>query len=443
MQNPIKSIVSWVKSFFQRIGIIPKIVIGVFLLAILASGGFFGWQQAKKIKLGPPKDPYVAFLTEVYDTVKTNYWDSIKDDQLINLYVLATQKLNGQTYTQQPKNEKELEKFLEDAIKPLPSGQKKVEFSSSLADAVLANLQPFGRSRLYSEKQTTELQKNVQNVNGNDVYSILGVKNDSTDQQIAQAYQQKADQLKKDQSDSAKQELALVEHAYSTLSNPQQRQNYDSVGAEASIEGRLLRPDILYVKMSKFSPTMVQELSDVTKQFDTGKVLDTMIFDLRGNIGGLIDGLPYILGPFIGQNQYAYQLFQQGNPQDFKTVLGWLPTMVRYKKVIILIDNQTQSSAEVMAATFKKYNVGLVVGTTTKGWGTVEKVFDLSHQIDPSQKFAVYLVHHITLREDGQPIEGRGVDPTISITDKDWQTQLSNYYHYQPIVDAVKSLLGK
>jgi len=40
-----------------------------------------------------------------------------------------------------------------------------------------------------------------------------------------------------------------------------------------------------------------------------------------------------------------------------------------------LIDGGTQLSAEEMVVAIKKYNVGVVVGESTRGWGTVEKVF--------------------------------------------------------------------
>ncbi len=120
---------------------------------------------------------------------------------------------------------------------------------------------------------------------------------------------------------------------------------------------------------------------------------------------------------------------------------GWLESLVRYKKVVVLIDGNAQSSTEMMAAALKKYNVGVLVGTKTKGWGTVEKVFALDHQIDPTQKYSMFLVHSLTLRDDNQPIEGRGVDPAVNINDKDWEKQLNEYFSYPPLLDAVKKVL--
>ncbi|KPJ70546.1 hypothetical protein AMJ51_01600 [Microgenomates bacterium DG_75] len=175
---------------------------------------------------------------------------------------------------------------------------------------------------------------------------------------------------------------------------------------------------------------------------DKGGELDTLILDLRDNVGGAIDGLPYFLGPFIGAEQYAYQFYHQGEKTDFKTRTGWLPSLVRYKKVVVLVNEGTQSSAEVMAATLKRYNVGVVVGASTKGWGTVEKVFALKTQIDPNEKYSMFLVHSLTLRDDGEPIQDKGVDPTININNPGWEEQLMAYFNYPELVEAVKEILS-
>ena len=89
----------------------------------------------------------------------------------------------------------------------------------------------------------------------------------------------------------------------------------------------------------------------------------------------------------------------------------------------------------------KKYNVGVLIGVPTKGWGTVEKVFPIENQIDSKQKFSMLLVHSLTLRDDGQPIEGRGVDPTINLNDKDWPQQLMAYFNYPELVSVVRELI--
>ena len=271
----------------------------------------------------------------------------------------------------------------------------------------------------------------------------MEVEKEATQEEVETAYQKKVEELepKKDESPEAKKEYEQAQQAYQTLSDPESRKVYDVSGVEPTMDYKLIRPKIFHLHLKKFSPTTFDELKRVTEKVNDREGLDTLIFDLRDNIGGSVDILPYFLGPFIGNDQYAYEFFHQGEKTPFKTKTGWLASLTRYKKVVILINEGAQSSAEVMTATLKKYNVGVLVGTPTKGWGTVEKVFQLDQQMDENEKHSIFLVHSLVLRDDGQPIEGNGVEPTININDADWEKQLLAYFNYQELVDVVKEIL--
>jgi len=84
---------------------------------------------------------------------------------------------------------------------------------------------------------------------------------------------------------------------------------------------------------------------------------------------------------------------------------------------VVLVNENTQSSAEVIASVLKKYNVGVLTGKSTRGWGIVEKVFEIENQLGTEEKYSMFLVHTLTTREDNLPIEGRGVEPVINMED--------------------------
>lgn len=418
------------------------ILISLIILIFGLAGGYFLGQK-NIIPTKPsvqPQDRYVLFLMEIYDKIKNNYWDKISDENLINIYFLSLGKITNQPIITQPKDRTELSDLLTDSIQTESSEQKKKELAVNLANSVLTNLQPLGRSGLYSQKDETALKNNVENKASQDHYQSLGIKKEASAEEIKLAYDQNLAKLKNDQSTSAAQKKQELTASYQALSDINSRKNYDSLGVDPTIEYKLLKPEILYLHLKKFSPTTLDELIKVTAKFDQGNTLNCLIFDLRDNIGGLIDGLPYFLGPFIGNDQYAYQFFHQGEKADFKTKTGFISSLSRYKKIVVLINGGTQSSAEVMAAALKKYNAGILVGTPTKGWGTVEKVFNLDSQIDPQEKYSIFLVHSLTLREDGQPVEGKGVEPLVNINNPDWENQLLAYYRFDELVKAVKEV---
>ena len=346
-----------------------KIILLILAIGIIAPAGIIFWRQKSQVE---PANPNLALTQEVWETIKTNYWEKISDEELAKLYQVGLEKLTGKQISFKSAN-------LQGVLKMLV---KQAELAPQLNDLVLANLKPFGRSRLYSRKEEQALAENVAN------------------------YNRATGQI------------------------------------EPSITGRALTNDIYYLKHTKFSPNSLTELEKTANESEKQPQMTTLIYDLCGNIGGSLDLLPYFLGPFIGQNQYAYQAYHQEQKEEVKTQTGWLNSLVKFKKVIILVDQETQSSAEVMAAVLKKYNVGVLVGTKTKGCGTVERVFPLQNQPDPGQKFSVFLVHRLTLREDGEPIEGRGVEPAVNIKTKNWENELYKYTRYPELTKIVKSLIA-
>jgi len=420
------------------LGVMKKVGLVIFVLVLVFVAGF-GIREMKRFETGSKNevvvsDKYVAFVLETYDQIKENYWEKISDDELSGIYLLAVDKLSGGAHTLKSHDKKGVEILVVAVLKDIKDDRKK-EFSASLVDTVLVNLKPFGRSRLYSQKEAKDLSNTVSNIDpASDLFKTLGVDKNANDKEISRAFSEKSKEA------TTPAQKAAVKRAYGALGDNESRKLYAVSGVEPTIEYKLMSPSIFYVHLTKFSPTTMEEFARVTEKVDVGDLLDTLIFDLRGNIGGAIDGLPYFLGPFIGPDTYGYQFYHQGEKEDFKTITGWMKSLLRYNKVIVLIDGNTQSTAEVMASSLKKYNVGVILGTTSKGWGTVEKVFPIKNQIADGETLSLFLVHRVTLREDGQPIEGRGVDPQINIKDQNWKVELLKKYNFPGIVKAIEEI---
>ncbi len=381
-------------------------------------------------------DKYGKFVDEVYTKIQENYWDKITDDQLSKLFLLASKKVtNNDQWTLKSNDKSGVAAMWHEVLKSVEE-TKKATMTAGMVDVVLANLEPFGRSRLYSQDNTGSLSQTINNINPEvNRFEQLGINAKASDKEVKEAYENKIVEA------TSAAEKQVINEAYEVLKDSQNRERYEINGAEPTVEYRLIDPEIFYMRIIKFSPTTLNEFVEAAnKMSDKGEELDTLILDLRDNIGGAIDSLPYFLGPFIGQDNYAYQFYQQGNKEDFKTVTGWLDSLVRYKKVVILVNEQTQSTAEVMTAVLKKYNVGVVMGTKTKGWGTVEKVFSLDNQIDEQEKFSLYLVHHLTVSDDGLAIEGRGIEPMIDINQNNWKKELLKRFDNQKIVNTIEDL---
>lgn len=470
---------------------IPNFSLIIILLVIFSLGigtgyKFFGQNKNQILQNQVQKDPYISFLGEIYDKIKENYWDTISDEQLVNLYKQSAEKITGRPQkvvtiskpqpsnpnqaqvpsgnsanlsldlqgssisdlkilnqeNQKPEaNQKQaLEQMLKNILKDLDDSKKK-EFAKTLAAAVLANLSPNARSGLFTQKQETQLKNTVQNINPEkDLYKDLGLAKGASSEAVQQAYQTKAEELKKENTPQAQEKLKQLSYNKDVLTDTDKKKNYDAAGIEPTTASRLVTPDIAYLKFVKFSPTTYEEFVKIVNSYDKANGPKALIFDLRGNIGGAIDALPFFLGNFLGDKQYAYEFLHKGEYETFKTLGAKLPGLTRLKQIVVLIDNQTQSSAELMASALKRYHFGVLVGEATKGWGTVEKVFPLNSQFDQGEKYSLLLVHSITIRNDGQPIEGRGVEPDINIKDPNWEQKLFEYFRYPELIEAIKKV---
>ncbi|MFH1967641.1 MAG: S41 family peptidase [Patescibacteria group bacterium] len=386
----------------------------------------------------------VAFIEEAYGLINQHYWQAMSDEQLSDLFFQSLSRVYGSQPQLKEKNRAGLAKLVESLVGNQPDKDHPQLIAQTL-DLVLQNLQPFGRSRLYSQGDETALQNTVDNVDPTtNLFETLGTIDTATAGAITTAYQQKKEQIEQTVADENEktQQLAQVERAYQAVGDEVSRERYAQTKVEPTILGKSLSPQVYYIKIGKFSPTTVEDLASILKKIPADNQTQALVLDLQANVGGAIDGLPYFLGPFIGKGQYAYQFFSRGETSDFKTVTDRIEQIANFKQVVVLIDAQTQSSAEVMAATLKKYGVGVLVGWTTKGWGTVERVFPLEKQISQAIKYSVFLVHSLTLDENGQPIEGAGVAPNVDVTKPGWQTELLGYFNNLQLVDAVKQLVN-
>ncbi len=373
---------------------LPVIFIAIFGFGF--AGGYFYYNNYQKNDNYLLKSKYINFINDIYATIKGNYWKKMTDKELGAIFQKAAEKLTGKNILLEISNRNELEQEIYKIIKEKKTSQEKEDFVTSLANLVLVNLEPFGRSSLYSQEKEVELAEKVQNINPK----------------------------------TGKKEPTVSGKLFAYKPNPLEKK-YS------------LPADVAYIKISRISPSTFEEFKKKADKISKeNKKASSLIIDLRNNIGGSFDLLPYFLGIFIGKDQYAFELYHQGEKIPFKTKIGWLPPLFQYKKVVVLVNGKTQSSAEIMASVLKKYNVGVILGEKTKGWGTIEKVFPIKHQIDEKKKFSIFLVHSLTLRSDGQPIEGNGVSPVININDKKWTEKLYSYFGSLSLIKAIKTIYG-
>ena len=406
------------------------------------------------------KSVYVRFDMEAYDLIKQNYWNVMSDADLATLFQAAAGKVTGKTQSLPTEDrvgtaQMLFATFAASAAPSVPSvsmigadtgtdSQSSTnvtiarQIAINIVAEVLYNLRPNGRSGLDSTAQVTALRQEVSNINPSaNLYNDLGVSTTSSDMQIKQAYHAQVATLAASTSPEAPLALKQVTYAYKVLSNTNSKELYDHNGIEPTVFSHVVG-HTLYIYIKKMSPATAQEFVWTVDAASTTPGLSSMIIDLRGNIGGEPPIVQGLAGFFLGQNQYAFDFYHQGTYEAQRTIFGKFPELDRYREVALLVDSLTQSSAEITAEVLTHFHIAHSVGTTTAGWGTIENTYPLQTVIDPANKYSLLLVNSITLRDDGQPIQGLGITPDVDVTALGWQNRLSDYFFSPDLIRAVK-----
>lgn len=127
---------------------------------------------------------------------------------------------------------------------------------------------------------------------------------------------------------------------------------------------RLLSPDVAYLKLSSI------KASDVAGYMEKAKDAKGLIVDLRNYPS---DFMPFVLGPFLVTRPTPFATFSTAdlsNPGAFQfgNAIAIQPGPVHYGgKVVILVDEVSQSSAEYTTMALRAAPNAMVVGSTTAG----------------------------------------------------------------------------
>ena len=126
-----------------------------------------------------------------------------------------------------------------------------------------------------------------------------------------------------------------------------------------------------YIKVTNFDGTDTFLNFTVTYDEFYERGIDTVIVDLRDNPGGTLDCATNILNYVINERGVPYLRLRYPSPTATKTVTSTGVGRAD-NKLIILINEYTASSAEIMAGVLQDLGYAELVGTTTRGKGSAQ-----------------------------------------------------------------------
>jgi carboxyl-terminal processing protease len=179
-----------------------------------------------------------------------------------------------------------------------------------------------------------------------------------------------------------------------------------------AVSGRIEKVDgrkVAYVALAGFTRGAHGELRSEIERLDQ-KGAEGLVFDLRGNGGGLVDEAVLVQSIFQEEGPV---LTIDGRARDKQTFDVTGDALDGIGPMAVLVDGNTASASEIVTAALKENDLATVIGTRTYGKGVFQEVIPLE------AGGALDLTVGEYLTADGTSILGKGVVPDERVKDKD------------------------
>ncbi|MGB5811984.1 MAG: MXAN_5808 family serine peptidase, partial [Polyangiales bacterium] len=174
-----------------------------------------------------------------------------------------------------------------------------------------------------------------------------------------------------------------------------------------SVESRMLRDSVGYIKINNFQGNTEKDLRAALKGLRKKK-MKGLVLDLRGNPGGLLDQAVQVADTFLDGGPIVTTSSQdpQQREEKFARQGGTEPDY----PMVVLINGGSASASEIVAGALKNHDRALIIGEQSFGKGSVQVLYNFQDGSALKLTVAQYLT-------PGElSIQGVGIVPDIAIS---------------------------
>jgi C-terminal processing protease CtpA/Prc len=163
--------------------------------------------------------------------------------------------------------------------------------------------------------------------------------------------------------------------------------------------------DVWVVKL----PIFMLDQSEVDSVMNKARKRPALIADLRGNPGGAIDTLKYLLGNiFEDEVKIADRVGRKESKPEVAKSRG---SRVFTGKLVVLVDSKSASAAELFARIVQIEKRGVVIGDRTSGSVMEAKHYSYHTGVDIETFYGASITQFDLIMRDGKSLEHTGVTP--------------------------------
>ena len=180
-----------------------------------------------------------------------------------------------------------------------------------------------------------------------------------------------------------------------------------------TVHYRMLEDNIGYLQLTSFDEVSLEQLTGALLDL-TGQGMTSLVLDLRDNPGGLLTSVVDIADIFLPKDEMVLYIEEKdGTQTEYRT-----ENDASYDgPMVVLVNENSASAAEVLSGALKDYERATLIGTTTFGKGIVQSYYNLSD----GSGLKITTAHYFT--PAGHDIHGVGITPDIEVeqeaTDED------------------------
>ncbi len=153
----------------------------------------------------------------------------------------------------------------------------------------------------------------------------------------------------------------------------------------------MLNDDVGYIKLSGFTQNAGKEVKDAFLDMKENNELKGLVFDLRGNGGGLLREAVNIVNIFTEKGELVVSTKGKEISRNKSYYTSDQPEDLEMP-IVVLVDPGSASASEIVSGALQDLDRGVIIGQRTYGKGLVQNVLPLSYNSKVKVTVAKYYI---------------------------------------------------